>query len=41
MLSDLGEALGGFRLKADGSLETVDENPAGRIERVKTLMGGP
>ena len=40
MLPDLGEALGGFRLKSDGSLEPPAENPAGPIEKAATAIRG-
>lgn len=41
LIPDLAEALGGLRLKPDGSLETAAGNPAEVIERVKTSMDGP
>lgn len=41
LLPDLGEALGGFRLKSDGSLEPVSGNPAEVIEKLKSAMAQP
>ncbi len=41
MLPDLAEALGGFRLKSDGSLEAVSGNPDELIEKVKAEMAKP
>jgi hypothetical protein len=41
LLPDLGEALGGFRLKSDGSLEPVSRNPAEVIGNLKSAMAKP
>ena len=41
LLPDLGEALGGFRLKTDGSLEAISGSPTELIEKVKSEMAKP